>query len=50
MRDSMNSEQAREWDTLLLIPFYVLDFLCIHPFLDGNGRLARLIAALSTWL
>jgi Fic family protein len=39
-------EQAREWDPLLLIPFYVLDFLCIHPFLDGNGRLARLIALL----
>jgi Fic family protein len=39
-------EAAREWDSLLLIPFYVLDFLCIHPFLDGNGRLARLIALL----
>ncbi|MGZ8383461.1 MAG: Fic family protein [Nitrospira sp.] len=39
-------EQAREWDPLLLIPLYVLDFLCIHPFLDGNGRLARLIALL----
>jgi Fic family protein len=39
-------EAAREWDPLLLIPFYVLDFLCIHPFLDGNGRLARLIALL----
>ena len=39
-------EAAREWDPLLLIPFYVLDFLCIHPFLDGNGRLARLISLL----
>jgi Fic family protein len=39
-------EAAHEWDPLLLIPFYVLDFLCIHPFLDGNGRLARLIALL----
>ena len=46
-------EGAHEWDPLLLIPFYVLDFLCIHPFLDGNGRLARLARAassLSTWL
>lgn len=39
-------EQAHELDPLLLIPFYVLDFLCIHPFLDGNGRMARLIALL----
>ncbi|MEI6607158.1 MAG: Fic family protein [Verrucomicrobiota bacterium] len=28
------------WDPLFLIPFYILDFLCIHPFADGNGRMA----------
>lgn len=39
-------ERAAEFDPLLLIPFYVLDFLCIHPFLDGNGRMARLLALL----
>lgn len=33
-------------DPLLLIPFYVLDFLCIHPFRDGNGRMARLLSLL----
>ncbi|MDB4951371.1 MAG: hypothetical protein JWM27_4020 [Gemmatimonadetes bacterium] len=42
---------ALEWergevDPLLLIPAYVLDFLCIHPFLDGNGRMARLLTLL----
>jgi Fic family protein len=36
----------REVDPLLLIPAYVLDFLCIHPFLDGNGRMARLLTLL----
>lgn len=31
---------------LLLIPCVVLDFLCIHPFRDGNGRMSRLISLL----
>lgn len=30
-------------EPLLLIPAYVFDFLCIHPFTDGNGRMARLL-------
>ena len=33
-------------EPLLSIPAYVLDFLCIHPFLDGNGRMARLLSLL----
>lgn len=33
-------------DPLILISLYVLDFLCIHPFLDGNGRIARLLTVL----
>jgi Fic family protein len=38
--------RAEEIDKLLLIPAYVLDFLCIHPFRDGNGRMARLLTLL----
>ncbi len=30
-------------DPLIVIPLVVLDFLCVHPFSDGNGRVARLI-------
>ena len=42
-RDRWNAGQI---DRLLLIAAYVLDFLCIHPFHDGNGRMARLITTL----
>jgi Fic family protein len=40
------SRLAQQWDPVLLTAFYVLDFLCIHPFLDGNGRTARLLTVL----
>ena len=33
-------------DPLILIPMFILDFLCIHPFSDGNGRMSRLLTLL----
>ncbi len=35
-----------EIEPLLLVPLYVHDLLCIHPFPDGNGRIARLVTVL----
>jgi Fic family protein len=40
------SLEKGEHDPLLLIPVFVLDFLCIHPFSDGNGRMSRLLTLL----
>ena len=33
-------------DPLLAIPMFILDFLCVHPFNDGNGRMSRLLTLL----
>ncbi len=38
--------EADRMDKLLLIPMFILDFLCIHPFNDGNGRMSRLLTLL----
>jgi Fic family protein len=35
-----------ELDPLLVIPVFIHDFLCIHPFNDGNGRMSRLLTTL----
>ncbi len=35
-----------ELDPLAVIPMFILDFLCIHPFNDGNGRMSRLLTLL----
>lgn len=37
---------TQEIDALLLIPVFIHDFLCIHPFNDGNGRMSRLLTTL----
>ena len=33
-------------DPLLVIPLFILDFVSIHPFNDGNGRMSRLLTLL----
>ncbi len=33
-------------DPLIVIPIFIHDFLCIHPFNDGNGRMSRLLTTL----
>lgn len=38
--------EGRATEPLVAVPLAVLDFLCIHPFRDGNGRMARLLALL----
>lgn len=35
-----------EVEPLLAIPVFIHDFLCIHPFNDGNGRMSRLLTTL----
>ena len=37
---------TQKYDELLLIFMFTLDFLCIHPFNDGNGRMSRLLTLL----
>ena len=38
--------ESEDVDSILLIPIFIHDFLCIHPFSDGNGRMSRLLTAL----
>ena len=45
--ESYNEEiKKAEIDSLVLIPIFIIDFLSIHPFSDGNGRMSRLLTLL----
>jgi Fic family protein len=48
--DDLAGGYARAMDMqrepLVVLPLAILDFLCIHPFSDGNGRMARLLSLL----
>jgi Fic family protein len=45
--DAWNESRTTQlYDQLVLIPCFILDFLCIHPFDDGNGRISRLLTLL----
>ena len=35
-----------EVEPIIMIPIFIHDFLCIHPFNDGNGRMSRLLTTL----
>src|SRR5699024_1944958 len=45
-REFWEAWESDHIDKLLLIPMFILDFLCIHPFNDGNGRMSRLLTLL----
>ena len=45
-KDYRRAADGDRHEALVLIPLLVLDFLCIHPFSDGNGRIARLLTLL----
>ena len=42
----IDARDNSQMNNLLLIPCVILDFLCIHPFADGNGRVSRLLTLL----
>jgi Fic family protein len=41
--DNYDQALADGLDPIVIIPLFILDFLCIHPFRDGNGRVSRLL-------
>lgn len=41
--------KQRDVEPLILIAVFILDFLAVHPFNDGNGRMARLLTLLTLY-
>ena len=46
----IDARQDSEIPVLFLIPCVIVDFLCIHPFSDGNGRVSRLLTVLMLYI
>ncbi len=46
----MNSEEARELDPLIEAGIVHYEFVRIHPFVDGNGRVTRILVTLILYL
>ena len=46
IRHLIDTIDSKEADPLLLVASFILDFECIHPFSDGNGRIGRLLTLL----
>ncbi len=46
VRAYKDANKDSEIDKTLLIPCFIIDFLAIHPFIDGNGRISRLLTLL----
>ena len=45
-----DARQNADISDLLLIPCFIVDFLCIHPYSDGNGRVSRLLTILLLYM
>ncbi|MCR5106906.1 MAG: Fic family protein [Lachnospiraceae bacterium] len=45
-----DARQNSNISDLLLIPCFIVDFMCIHPYLDGNGRVSRLLTVLLLYM
>ena len=46
VRNYAKCTELEQLEPLIIAPLAILDFLCIHPFTDGNGRMSRLLTLL----